>query len=197
MARRTLFTGSQELCDSRSIYVPILRPTALEIATIREDHFGLHCSCIALPTGGRHRRERVNKLQLIINGITVFWNRQISFQIRLFIPFQPHLKTLLLGFISPFFWLLKLLCNLTTCRSFSTSLSGSISSSVTRVFAILLLTCQFYFHFRHRTHQMKRHNAFVWLHATRIRRIAISVVTIKSWSFSSKLLFIKNINDLI
>ena len=59
MAKRTLFTGPQELCDSRSIYVPILRPTVLEIATIREDHFGLHCSCIASPTGGRHRRERV------------------------------------------------------------------------------------------------------------------------------------------
>ena len=62
MARRTLFTGSQELCDSRSIYVPILRPTALEIATIREDHFGLHCSCIASPTDARYRRERVKPL---------------------------------------------------------------------------------------------------------------------------------------
>ena len=64
MAKRTLFTGPQELCDSRSIYVPILRPTVLEIATIREDHFGLHCSCIASPTGGRHRRERVNSFLL-------------------------------------------------------------------------------------------------------------------------------------
>ena len=39
--------------------MPILRPTALEIATILEDHCGLHCSCIASPTSGRHRRERV------------------------------------------------------------------------------------------------------------------------------------------
>ena len=72
-------------------------------------------------------------------------NGHVSFQIRLFIPFLPHHKTLLLRFISPFFWLLKLLCNLITCRSFFTSLSGSISSSVNRLFATALLTCLFYF----------------------------------------------------
>ena len=44
--------------------------------------------------------------------------------------------------------------------------SGSISSSVNRVFAILLRTCQFYFCSRHRTHQMKLHNAFIWLRVT-------------------------------
>ena len=108
-----------------------------------------------------------------------FWNRQISFQIRLFIPLLPHPKTLLLGFISPFFWLLKLLCNLTTCLSFFTSLSGSISSSVNRVFAIFLLTCQFYFGFHYRTNQMKLHKSFIWLHATRIRRIIITVIAIE------------------
>ena len=54
--------------------------------------------------------------------------------------FAAHPKTLLLGFVSPFVWPLKLLCNRTTCRSFFTSLAGSISSSVNRVFAILLLS---------------------------------------------------------
>ena len=79
MARRTLFIGSQELCDSRSIYVPILRPTALEIATIREDHFGPHCSCIASPTGGRHRRERVNHVRLFIGLVSSRARNEASF----------------------------------------------------------------------------------------------------------------------
>ena len=126
-----------------------------------------------------------------------FWNRQISFRIWLFIPFLPHLKTSLLEFLSTFFWLLELACNLTTCRSFFTSLSGSISSSVNRDFAILLLTCPFYFCFGHRTHQMKLHSALIWLHVARIRRVTSSVVAIESWSFSSKSLFIQNIDDLI